>query len=152
MPGSEDNTSEIASAAVTTNPNAALEQKLDTMTKVFAALTTKVSGLSLHVSYIDNRTTHIVALISTPPYDLPGYGASLTYQRRLLHICHHQPLPSSQQSLYQSTNFSCHTRHLPSNWSDPNRNLNRLSYSIAGHLSPARPLLPYVCVCMECPP
>jgi hypothetical protein len=33
MPGNDDNTSDVASAAVTNSTNAALEQKIDTMTK-----------------------------------------------------------------------------------------------------------------------
>lgn len=73
MPGSDDTTSEIASATTAVPTNSALEQKIDTMTKVIADLAAKVSSLSLHVTDIDSCTAHIAAPISIPLYGLPGY-------------------------------------------------------------------------------
>jgi hypothetical protein len=78
MPGNDDNTaSEVASAAAPNTTSAALEQKLDTMTKALADLATRVFNLALHVTEIDGRTTPIVSAARNHPgfpYGLPGYG------------------------------------------------------------------------------
>ena len=76
MPGNDDNTaSEVASAAAPNTTSAALEQKLDTMTKALVDLTTRVTNLALHVTEIDARTTPIVSAVANhprSPYGLPG--------------------------------------------------------------------------------
>jgi hypothetical protein len=45
MPGNDDNTSDVASAAATNSANAALEQKIDTMTKALANLNTAITQM-----------------------------------------------------------------------------------------------------------
>jgi hypothetical protein len=43
MPGNDDNASDVASAAATNSANAALEQKIDTITKALVDLTTAIT-------------------------------------------------------------------------------------------------------------
>jgi hypothetical protein len=72
MLGNDDNTSDVASAVATNSANAALEQKIDTMTKALADLTTAITQM------ISRPPTPPPPPASTSPtsipYGMPGYG------------------------------------------------------------------------------
>jgi hypothetical protein len=71
MPGNDDNTSDVASAAATNSANAALEQKIDTMTKALADLTTAITQM------ISRPPTPPPPASTSPtsiPYGMSGYG------------------------------------------------------------------------------
>jgi hypothetical protein len=72
MPGNDNNTSDVALAPATSSTNAALEQKIDTMTMALADLTTDITHM---ISRPPTPPPPPASIVPTSfPYGLPSYG------------------------------------------------------------------------------